>query len=52
MFNPFKALLAKFGYRKVVKVEKLSREDLRRIRENQPREMWDDVARRSPTKEI
>lgn len=49
MFNPLKAILAKFGYRKVVFVEKFSRDDARRLRENGPREKWDDIARNSPT---
>lgn len=49
VFNPLKAILAKFGYRKVVFVEKFSRDDARRLRENGPREKWDDIARNSPT---
>lgn len=51
MFNPLKALLAKFGYHKIKKVEKFDRETLGRIAKNQPREMWDDIARSSPTSE-
>jgi hypothetical protein len=50
MVNPVKFILAKFGYRKVVFVEKLSRDDAQRLRENGPREQWDDIARNSPTR--
>jgi len=51
VFNPLKALLAKFGYHKFEKIEKFDRETLGRIAKNQPRKMWDDIARSSPTNE-
>jgi len=49
MFHPIRSLLAKFGYHKMKKVEKLTREDMERIRKNQPREYWDEFVLASPT---
>lgn len=50
MFHPVRALLRKRGYRKVTPIDKLTREDLERMRAKQPRESWDDVALASPTR--
>ena len=50
MFHPIKAILRRMGYAKFTKIDRFTPELLREIREKQPREYWDDIARSSPTR--